>query len=109
MVTLSGCQNFSEFELHARAVLGLPIPAIKQLRCGASAVILSEIVKQSTPDYIGLEDALQEDDTDLRIFGKPVARLHRRMGVMLASAPLGCDLGPLRDKCKRLAAMVKVC
>lgn len=109
MVTLSGCQNFSEFELHARAVLGLPIPAIKQLRCGASAVILSEIVKQSQLEYTGLGDALKEDDTDLRIFGKPVARLHRRMGVMLTSAPLGSDLNQLRDKCKRLAALVKVC
>ena len=109
MVTLSGCQNFSEFELHARAVLGLPIPAIKQLRCGASAVILSDIVKQSQPEYTGIEDALKEDDTDLRIFGKPVARLHRRMGVMLTSAPLGSDLNQLREKCKRLAALVKVC
>ena len=109
MVTLSGCQNFSEFELHARTVLGLPIPGIKQLKNGASAVILSEIVKQTEPDYKGIADALQEDDTDLRIFGKPVARLHRRMGVMLATAPLGTDLTPLRDKCKRLASMVKVC
>ena len=109
MVTLSGCQNFSEFELHARTVLGLPIPGIKQLKNGASAVILSEIVKQAEPDYTGIADALQEDDTDLRIFGKPVARLHRRMGVMLATAPLGTDLTPLRDKCKRLASMVKVC
>ena len=52
---------------------------------------------------------LTEDDTDLRIFGKPVARLHRRMGVMLTSAPLGSDLNQLREKCKRLAALVKVC
>ena len=109
MVTLSGCQNFSEFELHARTVLGLPIPAIKQYKNGASAVILSDIVKQSEPDYTGLEDVLREDDTDLRIFGKPVARLHRRMGVVLATAPLGTDLTPLRDKCKRLASLVKVC
>lgn len=109
MVTMSGSQNFSEFELHLRAVLGLPIPAIKQLRMGASAVILSDIVKQSLPDYTGIEDALQEEDTDIRIFGKPVARLHRRMGVMLASAPLDSDMELLRNKCKRLASLVKVC
>ena len=66
-------------------------------------------MKQSEPDYTGLEDVLREDDTDLRIFGKPVARLHRRMGVVLATAPLGTDLTPLRDKCKRLASLVKVC
>lgn len=109
MVTMSGSQNFSEFELHLRAVLGLPIPAIKQLKMGASAVILSNIVKQSQPDYTGIEEALQEEDTDMRIFGKPVARLHRRMGVMLASAPLDSDMEQLRNKCKRLASLVKVC
>ena len=75
----------------------------------AVSATVSDIVKQSQPEYTGLEEALKEDDTDLRIFGKPVARLHRRMGVMLTSAPLGSDLNQLRDKCKRLAALVKVC
>lgn len=108
MVTLSGCQNLSEFELHARAVLGLPIPAIKQFRLGASAAILSPVETKGLPQYSGVADALKEDDTDIRIFGKPVAHVNRRMGVMLCSAPLGGDINALRDKCKRLASLVKI-
>ena len=108
MVTLSGCQNFSEFELHARAVLGYPIPVIKQEKVGASAVVLSQIEKQGYPDYTGIEEALKEEDTDVRIFGKPFTRFHRRMGVVVCSAPLGSDINALRDKCKGLAAKITV-
>ena len=108
MVTLSGCQNFSEFELHARAVLGYPIPVIKQEKVGASAVVLSQIEKQGYPDYTGIEDALKEEDTDVRIFGKPFTRFHRRMGVVVCSAPLGSDINALRNKCKGLAAKITV-
>lgn len=107
MVTMSGCQNLSEFELHMRAVLGLPIPAIKQEKLGASAVILSEI-ETKTPRYQGVEDAVAEPDSDIRIFRKPEAHFHRRMGVVLCNAPLDGDLDQLRDKCKRLASLVKV-
>ena len=107
MVTLSGCQNLTEFELHARAVLGLPIPCIKQEKAGASAVVLSNIETRH-PDYRGIEDALKEEDTDVRIFGKPNARFHRRMGVVVCSAPLGTDLNSLRDKCKAQAAKIEV-
>jgi phosphoribosylglycinamide formyltransferase 2 len=83
MVTLAGTQNFSEFELHARAILGLPIPAIRLERNGASAVILA--TKQSdTPSYQGLELAITDPGTDIRIFGKPISRPYRRMGVALA-------------------------
>lgn len=108
MVTLAGTQNLNEFELHCRAVLGLPIPEISLERMGASAVILSPIAKNCAPQYRGMEDALRESRTYLRIFGKPFTRVNRRMGVALCYAPLGSDLDALRDKCKAVAAKVEV-
>jgi phosphoribosylglycinamide formyltransferase 2 len=107
MVTLAGTQNFNEFELHLRAVLGLPIPCIKQLRIGASAVILSPIASQEPPRYRGLERTCEED-ADVRIFGKPTTRLNRRMGVVVCNGPLDGDLDALRDKAKRLASYIEV-
>ena len=108
MVTLAGTQNLNEFELHCRAVLGLPIPGIKQERIGASAVILSPIASQERPNYRGMEEVTKEEDTYLRIFGKPTTRVNRRMGVVLCYAPLDSDLDALRDKAKRIAAKVEV-
>lgn len=108
MVTLAGTQNLSEFELHCRAVLGLPIPCITQERIGASAVILSEIESNEKPRYSGEDEVCAETDTYLRIFGKPTTRFHRRMGVVVSYAPNGSDLDALRDKCKAAAAKVKV-
>ena len=108
MVTLAGTQNLSEFELHCRAVLGLPIPEITLERQGASAVILSEIESNNRPDYTGLEDVCAADKTYLRIFGKPTTRLHRRMGVVVCWDKLDADQTALRDKCKGLAAKVIV-
>lgn len=108
MVTLAGTQNLSEFELHLRAVLGLPIPEITQERYGASAVILSEIESTNKPQYSGEEEVCAETNTYLRIFGKPTTRLHRRMGVVVCYAPNGSDLNALRDKCKAAASKVKV-
>jgi phosphoribosylglycinamide formyltransferase 2 len=97
MVTLAGTQNFSEFELHARAILGLPIPDIRLERNGASAVILA--TKQSdSPLYQGLEFALAEPCTDIRIFGKPTSRPYRRMGVALAWNKTGTDIKELTRK-----------
>jgi len=107
MVTLAGTQNFNEFELHLRALLGLPIPGIKQLRAGASAVILSPIASTDKPNYRGLERTCEED-ADVRIFGKPTTRLNRRMGVVVCNGPVGTDLNALRDKAKRLASYVEV-
>jgi len=109
MVTLTGTQNLNEFELHLRAVLGLPIPHVKLERMGASAVILSGIASQAQPDYKGMEEVTAAEDTYLRIFGKPTTRLNRRMGVVLCYAPVGSDLDALRDKAKALAAKVEVC
>ena len=84
MVTLIS-QNLSEFDLHARAVLGLPIPLIEAVE-GASAVVLAEGTG-SHPTFTGLEDALSEPDVDVRIFGKPTTRPYRRMAVALAKGP----------------------
>ena len=108
MVTLAETQNLNEFELHLHAVLGLPIPHVKLERMGASAVILSGIASQEQPNYRGMEEVLKEEDTYLRIFGKPTTRVNRRMGVVLCNAPLGSDLDALRDKAKALAAKVEV-
>lgn len=109
MVTLAGTQNLNEFELHLRAVLGLPIPAITFERMGASAVILSEKAIAGTPRYEGVGDALASGpQTDIRIFGKPSARVGRRMGVVVSYAPLGSDLDALRERTKAAAAKVKV-
>lgn len=107
MVTLAGTQNFNEFELHLRAVLGLPIPCIKLLRAGASAVILADEAGAERPSYRGIE-ATCEEDADIRIFGKPSTRKNRRMGVVVVSGAPDADLDALRDKAKRLAAKVEV-
>ena len=107
MVTLANTQNFNEFELHLRAALGLPIPCIKPMRIGASAVILSNIASEEQPQYRGLERTCEED-ADLRIFGKPTTRVNRRMGVVVCNAPLDGNLDEVRDKAKRLASYVEV-
>ena len=83
MVTLAGTQNFNEFELHARAVLGFPIPEIKLLKNGASAVVLANDSSTSQPVFSGLEKAMSSKESDIRIFGKPSTRPNRRMAVIL--------------------------
>ena len=108
MVTLAGTQNLNEFELHLRAVLGIPIPAVTFERLGASAVILSPVETQ-TPCYEGIADAVADDPrTDIRIFGKPTARMNRRMGVVVGYEPHGSSLDALRNRVKAAAAKVKV-
>jgi len=83
MVTLIS-QNLSEFALHARAILGLPVPSIRQHAPSASAVLLVS-GDSSEITYSNLTAALQEADTDLRLFGKPEVRGERRLGVALAT------------------------
>lgn len=107
MVTMAGTQNLTEFELHCRAVLGLPIPEITLERQGASAVILSE-VETECPEYEGMEQVCAATQTYLRIFGKPVAHDGRRMGVVVCWNDVNASQEELRDKCKLLAAQVKV-
>jgi len=82
LVTLVS-QDLSEFALHARAILGLPIPAIRQLGPSASCAVLVE-GEGAAPRYHGVADALKEADTQLRIFGKPTVKGRRRMAVTLA-------------------------
>ena len=84
MVTLAGTQNFSQFELHSRAILGIPIVNILLLRNGASSVILAEKENKNFPEYTGFEDASSIPNTDFKIFGKPNSRRYRRMGVALS-------------------------
>ncbi len=84
LVTLIS-QDLSEFALHARAILGLPIPLIRQLGPSASCAVLVE-GDGSAPRYHGVAEALAEPDTQLRIFGKPAVKGRRRMAVALARA-----------------------
>jgi phosphoribosylglycinamide formyltransferase 2 len=84
MVTMIS-QDLSEFALHVRAILGLPIPVIRQLGPSASAVILVKGISDDVR-FRNLEEALSLPDTQLRFFGKPEVRGERRMGVCLARA-----------------------
>ncbi len=107
MVTLAGTQNFSEFELHARAVLGLPIAEITLERVGASAVILAD-KEGKNPSYIGLEKAMNHTQSDVRIFGKPITRPYRRMGVVLAYDKVGSDVDKVKERAIEIAKEVRV-
>lgn len=84
LVTLVS-QNLSEFALHARAILGLPVPRIIDLGPSASAALLVE-GESDQVRFSGLDKALAEPDTELRLFGKPTVQGRRRMGVTLARA-----------------------
>jgi phosphoribosylglycinamide formyltransferase 2 len=101
LVTLVS-QDLSEFALHVRAILGLPVPAIRQLGPSASCAILLEGESRDIRFHC-VEGALTEPDTQLRLFGKPEVRGRRRMGVALATA---ADLGAARDKARRAAAAI---
>jgi len=107
MVTLAGTQNLSQFELHARAILGLPIPLLQLEKAGASAVILAHTsANQFT--VAGIETALQLPSTDIRIFGKPSLRPYRRMGVALAFGDLNADMAELRSNALNTASAIKI-
>ncbi|MBC8045709.1 MAG: formate-dependent phosphoribosylglycinamide formyltransferase [Fimbriimonadaceae bacterium] len=107
MVTLAGTQNLNEFELHARAVLRLPIPDIELLRIGASAVILAN---ENAEDFYfeGIEEAIKGKKTDIKIFGKPITRPFRRMGVALAYDDLHKDVNIVKENAIANARKVKV-
>jgi phosphoribosylglycinamide formyltransferase 2 len=104
MVTLIS-QDLSEFDLHVRAILGLPIPTINYATAAASAVILATAESPRPPAYEGLENALALKNVQLRIFGKPSTRKHRRMGVALATAPTA---QAARKLATRAASLVRV-
>jgi phosphoribosylglycinamide formyltransferase 2 len=103
MVTMIS-QNMSEFELHVRAIAGLPVGAIELLQPGASAVILGSEPSE-TPKFTGINEALQVPTSKLRLFGKPKTHANRRMGVALA---VGATVDEARDRAKACAACVKV-
>ena len=105
MVTLGHTTNLSEFELHLRAVLGLPIHDIRLEHAGSSAVILADKEYTEAPEY-NLVDALKEECTRVRIFAKPGGHFGRRMGVVLCYGDTDADVNALRDKAKRLAKTV---
>ena len=107
MVTLAGTQNFSEFELHARAVLGLPISEIILERNGASAVILAN-KEGANPTYSGLEKAMNHTQSDIRIFGKPITRPYRRMAVALTYDNVGSDVNIVKERAIAIAKEVVV-
>lgn len=102
LVTLIG-QEFSEFALHARAILGLPIPQIRQYGPAASCAVLAQ--GTGVPVFSGVDAALQERDTQLRLFGKPRVEGQRRVAVTLALAE---DVERARKRARHAAAQLKV-
>ena len=106
MVTLGGTQNYSEFELHARAILGIPIIEIPLIRNGASAVVLADNESSEFPIISGLEEAANYKNTDFKIFGKPSTRKYRRMAVALAFGQEETSI--LIDRAKKVASKIKI-
>lgn len=107
MVTLANSQNFNQFELHARAVLGLNIPSILLEKAAVSAVILAKDYSNH-PTYSGLEAAAAIPKSDFKIFGKPYSRPYRRMGIALAYDNINTPINDLRAKAKKIADMISV-
>ena len=106
MVTLANTQNYNEFELHARAILGIPVPEIKLLKNGASAVILANGEKDNYPNIIGTEQAALIENSDFKIFGKPSTRKYRRMAVALAYG--NNSTNELVSKAKEVASLISI-
>ena len=102
LVTLAS-QELSEFALHARAILGLPIPVIRQSGPSASCAMLAH--GHGVPVFGNVEGALEEPDTALRLFGKPRVEGHRRVGVTLAR---GEDVDIARSKARAAAAAITI-
>ena len=105
MVTLANTQNYNEFELHARAILGFPIPKIELVKNGASAVVLAK-KEGGRPNFFGIADVLQNDNTDVKIFNKPSTRPFRRMAVVLCSDHPGTDITKTKEKAVSLAKQI---
>jgi phosphoribosylglycinamide formyltransferase 2 len=106
MVTLAGTQKFTEFELHARAILGIPVLDISLIRNGASAVVLANKENNVFPTFTGLNEASVLPNTAFIIFGKPDTRPYRRMAVALAYG--NEDTSILVERAKEVAAKIKV-
>ena len=104
MVTLANTQNYNEFELHARAILGIPVPEIRLLKNGASAVILANSEKRDFPIIKGADKAALIENSDFKIFGKPSTRKYRRMAVALAYGNESTE--QLVNKAKKVASFI---
>ena len=102
LVTL-GSQQLSQFALHARAILGLPVPEVRLLRPAASVAILA--VGEGVPQFSGLDQALAVPESQLRLFGKPVCTGKRRLAVAIAAAP---TVEEARERAAMVAAAVKI-
>ena len=106
MVTLANTQNYNEFELHARAILGIPVPEIKLLKNGASAVVLANGKRSDFPLIKGLGQAALIENSDFKIFGKPSTRKYRRMAVALAYGNESTE--ELVDRAKDVASYISI-
>ncbi|MCK6491332.1 MAG: formate-dependent phosphoribosylglycinamide formyltransferase [Planctomycetes bacterium] len=102
LVTL-GSQNMSEFALHARAILGLPVPPVRLLRPAVSVAILGE--GDGVPVFHGLDKALAVPESQIRLFGKPVCHGHRRLAVAVAA---GDTVEEARDRARACAGAVGI-
>jgi phosphoribosylglycinamide formyltransferase 2 len=102
LVTI-GSQQWSEFALHARAILGLPVPPIKLLRPAFSVALLG--LGEGVPTFSGLDRALAIPETHVRLFGKPECRGHRRLAVAVAC---GDTLDEARERARQCAAAIKI-
>ena len=107
MVTLAGTQNYNEFELHGRAILGLPIPEINLLRVGASAVVLAT-QEGTNPNFTGIEKVLENKNTDVKVFNKPTTRPYRRMAVVVCNEAVGADVNIVKEKTIKLAKQISI-
>jgi len=101
MVTMAS-QRFSEFDLHARAILGLPVDV--SMRAPAASAVIYGGVESTNLSYEGIEKALAVPESDIRLFGKPESFVRRRMGVALAS---GTSTDEARQRAKLAASLVK--
>lgn len=108
MVTLGGTQNLNEFELHARAILGYPIPKIELLKTGASAVLLANKISTTMGSFKGINDVLKVENTDIKLFAKPSMRVNRRMGVILLNAHLEDSAEELAKKAALLSTKITI-
>jgi phosphoribosylglycinamide formyltransferase 2 len=102
LVTLAS-QDLSEFALHARAILGLPIPSIREYGPAASCAVLAE--GHGVPVFSGVDAALAQVDTQLRLFGKPRVEGHRRVAVTMA---LGEDIDQARERARQAAGKLHI-
>ncbi|MDH3324686.1 MAG: formate-dependent phosphoribosylglycinamide formyltransferase [Candidatus Peregrinibacteria bacterium] len=104
MVTLIS-QNMTEFELHVRAILGLPIPEIKTIVKGAASHVVLADRDSDKISFSGVEEALKTPNSSVRIFGKPTSRPHRRMGVCLAT---GENTDDARQKAENMSKKISI-